>query len=163
GWHVPKDLLQLFMTRPFRLDGMPALGEAWRSGRAAWSSDVRNDPGFAQAIFEDLEPHAVLFAPTMAHGAPVGAVFLIWWGAGRVLNPRPLSSAERRGLASLVAESGRSIRTDDYLGECRRRGVEAGQSPVPMRHWIGVPMLAGTQVVGVLALRSVERRFTEDD
>src|SRR5207245_10590417 len=32
-----------------------------------------------------------------------------------------------------------------------------------MRHWIGVPMLAGTQVVGVLALRSVERRFTEDD
>ena len=266
GWHVPKDLLPLFMTRPFRLDGMPALGEAWRSGRAAWSSDVRSDPGFAQAIFEDLEPHAVLFAPAMAHGAPVGAVFLIWWGGGReftaqevrliegvaaqvglamenaelarqtrlrleeteallaelsvlhdlsrtvtgqlhqedvveaiqrqvarlldirnmilavtdeatgdlvpllllrdgarVLNPPPLSSAEREGLASLVAESGRSIRTDDYLGECRRRGVEAGLSAVPMRHWIGVPMLAGTQVVGVLALRSVERRFTEDD
>jgi GAF domain-containing protein/CheY-like chemotaxis protein len=263
GWHVPKDLLQLFMTRPFRLDSMPALGEAWRSGRAAWSSDVKSDPGFAQATFEDLEPHAVLFAPTMAHGAPVGAVFLIWWGAGReftaqevrliegvaaqvglamenaelarqtrlrleeteallaelsvlhdlsrtvtgqlhqedvveaiqrqvarlldirnmilavtdeatgglvpllllrdgarVLNPPPLSSAD---LASLVAESGRSIRTDDYLGECRRRGVEAGLSAVPMRHWIGVPMLAGTQVVGVLALRSVERRFTEDD
>src|SRR5262249_17944108 len=37
GWHVPKDLLQLFMTRPFRLDGMPALADAWRSGRAAWS------------------------------------------------------------------------------------------------------------------------------
>src|SRR5439155_245030 len=192
----------------------------------------------------------VRFAPPMAHGAPVGAVFLVWWGAGRgftaqdvrliegvaaqvglamenaelarqtrlrleetaallaelsvrheisrtvtgklhqedvveaiqrqvarlldirnmilavtdeatgdlvpllllrdgarVLNPPPLSSAERRGLASLVAESGRSIRTDDYLGECRRRGVEAGQSPVPMRHWIGVPMLGRAQLL----------------
>src|SRR6266536_2441883 len=101
GWHVPKDLLQLFMTRPFRLDGMPALGEAWRSGRAAWSSDVRNDPGFAQAIFEDLEPHAVLFAPTMAHGAPVGAVFLIWWGAGR-----EFTAQERRLIEGVAAQVG---------------------------------------------------------
>jgi GAF domain-containing protein/CheY-like chemotaxis protein len=265
GWHVPKDLLQLFMTRPFRLDKMPALVEAWRSGRAAWSSNVRTDPGFDQSIFESLEPHAVLFAPAMARGEPVGAVFLIWWGGGREftaqevrliegvaaqvglamenaelarqtrlrleeteallaelsvlhdlsrtvtgqlhqedvveaiqrqvarlmdirnlilavideatgdlvpllllrdgareLNPPPRSSGERRGLASLVAESGRSIRTDDYLGECRRRGVEPADSAA-MPHWIGVPMLAGTQVVGVLALRSVERAFTEDD
>jgi signal transduction histidine kinase/CheY-like chemotaxis protein len=266
GWHVPKPLLQLFMTRSFRLDRMPALVDSWRSGRAAWSANVKSDPRFDQTLFESVEPHAVLFAPAMARGVPVGAVFLVWWGGGRefqaqevrliegvavqvglamenaelarqtrlrleeteallaelsVLHdlsrtvtgqlhqedvveaiqrqvarlmdirnmvlgvideatgelvpllflrdgvrdldpPRP-RSAERRGLASLVAQSGRTIRTDDYVGECRRRGVEPGESIMPMPHWIGVPMLAGTQVVGVLALRSAERAFTADD
>jgi GAF domain-containing protein/CheY-like chemotaxis protein len=266
GWHVPKPLLQLFMTRSFQLDRMPALAESWRSGRAAWSANVKSDPRFDQTLFEGVEPHAVLFAPAMARGEAVGAVFLVWWGGGREftaqevrliegvaaqvglamenaelarqtrlrleeteallaelsvlhdlsrtvtgqlhqedvveaiqrqvarlmdirnlllavtdevtgdlvpllllddgarqLNPLPRRSAERKDLASLVAESGRSIRTDDYLGECRRRGVEPADAVVAMSHWIGVPMLAGTQVVGVLALRSAERAFTEDD
>ncbi|HET8577166.1 MAG TPA: GAF domain-containing protein, partial [Methylomirabilota bacterium] len=66
------------------------------------------------------------------------------------------------GLASLVFDSGEPIRTDNYLAECERRGVP----PVPnlgLAYWLGVPMAAGDQRLGVLALRGRERAFTEAD
>jgi hypothetical protein len=63
----------------------------------------------------------------------------------------------RMGLMPSVATSGRPIRTEDYLGECARRGLEPVEPDRALPHWIGVPMLAGTQVVGVLALRSADR------
>jgi len=266
GWHVPKRLVQLFMERPFRLDKMAALGDSWRQGRAAWSVDVKSDPRFDQLVPQGIDPHAVLFAPTMARGEAVGAVFLVWWGCprefparevrllegvaaqvglamenaelarqtrlrleeteallaelsvlhdlsrtvtgqlreadvveaiqrqvARLLDVRHMVLAvldetseelvplllmrdgvrephpprwpirEPKGLVALIASSGRPIRTDDYRGECERRGVETLGPGVAVPHWIGVPMLAGTQVVGVLALRSTEHAFTADD
>ena len=67
------------------------------------------------------------------------------------------------GLSAKVALTGRPIRTDDYVGECRRLDMEpvAGNEPLP--HWIGVPMLAGSQVVGVLVLRSADHPFSVAD
>jgi hypothetical protein len=70
---------------------------------------------------------------------------------------------ERLGLMASVATSGRTIRTDDYVGECVRRGLEPAQADEALPHWIGVPMLAGSQVVGVLVLRSGDRSFSEAD
>ena len=69
----------------------------------------------------------------------------------------------RVGLISFVAASGRPIRTSDYAGECVRREVEPVPDVDPLPNWIGVPMLVGSQVVGVLALRSAERPFSEAD
>ena len=69
----------------------------------------------------------------------------------------------RVGLISFVAASGRPIRTSDYAGECARREVEPVPDVDPLPNWIGVPMLVGSQVVGVLALRSAERPFSEAD
>ena len=46
GYHVPKHLLQHFLTRPFTLARFPALAQVWREGRAAWSSDAKADPRF---------------------------------------------------------------------------------------------------------------------
>ena len=70
---------------------------------------------------------------------------------------------DRTGLMVKVATSGRPIRTDDYAAECVRRGVEPAQGNQALPHWIGVPMLAGAQVVGALALRSPDRPFSEAD
>jgi GAF domain-containing protein/ActR/RegA family two-component response regulator len=67
------------------------------------------------------------------------------------------------GLAPQVASSGRPIRTDDYAGECRRRGMDPVERSETLRYWIGVPMLAGSQVVGVLVLRSSDRPFSVAD
>ena len=67
------------------------------------------------------------------------------------------------GLAAKVASTGRPIRTDDYVGECRRLGMEPVGRTEPLPHWIGVPMLAGSQVVGVLVLRSADHPFSVAD
>ena len=83
GYHVPKHLLHIFSTRPFVLARFPVLAEAWRGGRAFWSADVKNDPRIDPDTFAGVDPHSVLFAPTMVRGESVGALFLVWWGTGR--------------------------------------------------------------------------------
>jgi len=81
----------------------------------------------------------------------------------REVEPPRLAIHARVGLMAGIATSGRPIRTDDYLGECARRGMEPAQPDPVLPHWIGVPMLAGSQVVGVLALCSGDRPFSEAD
>ena len=83
GYHVPKHLLEQFMTRSFVLARFPALAQAWREGRAAWSSDAQADPRFDCEVLEEIDAHSVLFAPTTVRGEPVGALFLVWWQTGR--------------------------------------------------------------------------------
>jgi GAF domain-containing protein/CheY-like chemotaxis protein len=62
------------------------------------------------------------------------------------------------GLASVVLQTGQPLRTDDYAGECRRRGLPDSAGPL---RWLGVPLLAGQRVLGVLALSRRERGFAE--
>jgi signal transduction histidine kinase len=67
------------------------------------------------------------------------------------------------GLMSVVLDTGRSIRTSDYLAECARRGVDVVARAAEVRHWLGVPMRAGDRSLGVLVLRSAQREFTAAD
>jgi GAF domain-containing protein/CheY-like chemotaxis protein/anti-sigma regulatory factor (Ser/Thr protein kinase) len=67
------------------------------------------------------------------------------------------------GLMSIVLDSGRPIRTREYVAECMRHGVAAIEGPMPLPHWLGVPMKAGERALGVLALRSRDREFTPRD
>jgi GAF domain-containing protein/ActR/RegA family two-component response regulator len=67
------------------------------------------------------------------------------------------------GLMSVVLGQGEAIRTDDYVAECGRRGVDPIATFVLRRHWLGVPMTAGDSVIGVLVVRSVDRAFTAGD
>jgi GAF domain-containing protein/ActR/RegA family two-component response regulator len=67
------------------------------------------------------------------------------------------------GLMSVVLESAEAIRTDDYIAECGRRGVDPVARFARMRHWLGVPMTAGDSVIGVLAVLSADRAFTAGD
>jgi signal transduction histidine kinase/ActR/RegA family two-component response regulator len=62
-----------------------------------------------------------------------------------------------------VLESGQPLRTDDYGAECARRGVKPIAVSERLRHWLGVPLSARDRVLGVVALRSAERPFTEAD
>ncbi|PWU19174.1 MAG: hypothetical protein C5B48_13905, partial [Candidatus Rokuibacteriota bacterium] len=115
GYHVPKHLRDLFLTRPFVLARFPALSEAWRAGGAFWSSEVKNDPLIDRDTFEGVDPHSVLFASTMVRGEPVGALFLVWWGKGREFQPADIRLIEgvafQVGLAMENAELTRQTRT----------------------------------------------------
>jgi signal transduction histidine kinase/ActR/RegA family two-component response regulator len=67
------------------------------------------------------------------------------------------------GLQSVVLETGRPLRTDDYLTECARRGVQPVARSSALRFWLGVPLTVGDETLGVIALRSSERAFTSAD
>jgi GAF domain-containing protein len=68
-----------------------------------------------------------------------------------------------RGLATEVVRTGQPIRTDDYPAECRRRNVVPG--PKPFRAWIGVPLNAGPDTIGVMSVGAYDPNatFTEDE
>ena len=67
------------------------------------------------------------------------------------------------GLMSAVLETGKAVRTDDYVAECARFGVAPVETFPAVRHWLGVPMTTGDTVIGVLTLRSGTRAFGEAD
>ena len=67
------------------------------------------------------------------------------------------------GLQSVVLETGAPVRSDDYVAECARRGVQPVARSASMRFWLGVPMRVGDETLGVIALRSGERAFTAGD
>ena len=101
GYHVPKELLEFFAQRPISVDGFPLLREAWMSGRASWSADPHHDERFDREWQSALPPHSILFTPTLAHGEPVGGLFLVWWRTGRAFEP-----AEVRLLEGVAAQVG---------------------------------------------------------
>lgn len=53
------------------------------------------------------------------------------------------------GLTGEIIRAGRPIVTEDYVQECRRRGV-ASRDPRPGQAWMGVPLSAGDQTIGVM-------------
>jgi signal transduction histidine kinase len=58
------------------------------------------------------------------------------------------------GLTGEIIRSGRSIVTKDYTRECLRYGIPAGGRPG--RAWMGVPLNAGNQVIGVMNVSSFD-------
>ncbi len=64
------------------------------------------------------------------------------------------------GLASVILETGRPLRTADYAAECARRGIALPPVEGPP-HWLGVPMMAGSTVLGVLTVSRRQGDFTD--
>jgi signal transduction histidine kinase len=67
-----------------------------------------------------------------------------------------------RGLAAEIVRLGQPIRTDDYHAECRRRNVVP--RPKQYRAWMGVPLNAGPETIGIMnvAAYTSEVAFTDD-
>jgi len=64
---------------------------------------------------------------------------------------------------SVVLATSRPVRTEDYVEECRRHGVEPIEGSAQLKSWLGVPMTAGEQVLGVIVLRGGPRLYTAAD
>ncbi len=119
GYHVPKELVEPLLRRPIVLARFPWLLEAWNSGRATWSADVLHDPRFDAEWTHELPEHSVLFVPTMAHGAPVGGLFLVWWRTGRTF-----TSAEIRLLEGVAAQVGLAMENAELTRQTRVKLAE---------------------------------------
>jgi signal transduction histidine kinase len=58
------------------------------------------------------------------------------------------------GLTGEIVRAGRPIVTHDYVQECVQRGITPGGKPG--RAWMGVPLIAGDQVLGVMNVSSFD-------
>jgi GAF domain-containing protein/CheY-like chemotaxis protein len=67
------------------------------------------------------------------------------------------------GLSGYVFDTGRPIRTTDYVADCARYGVAPLPAVAGLPNCLIVPMTAGERVLGVLSLRSPDRPYTEAD
>jgi GAF domain-containing protein/ActR/RegA family two-component response regulator len=84
-------------------------------------------------------------------------------GVERQQVPEPCPGRPEGGLKRVVFDEGRAIRTDDYAGECARRGVRPVEGLVDVPHWMGVPLRAGPRVLGAITVAGADRSFTEAD
>jgi PAS domain S-box-containing protein len=67
------------------------------------------------------------------------------------------------GLSGVIGARREPIRTDSYVDECRRWGVEPVPTCREFTHWLGMPMVVGTDLVGILILRSRHTPFSDHD
>jgi signal transduction histidine kinase len=65
---------------------------------------------------------------------------------------------ESEGLSGVVVRTRWPLVTDDYLAECERRGVKAGGRPG--KAWMGVPLIARDEVLGVVTVSSFDPLVT---
>jgi signal transduction histidine kinase/CheY-like chemotaxis protein len=75
----------------------------------------------------------------------------------------PLRYERGFGLMSVVLATGKPVRTADYAAECQARGVVAVPAIVPYPYWLGAPLAAGEELLGMVAVGNAERAFTERD
>jgi GAF domain-containing protein/ActR/RegA family two-component response regulator len=119
GYHVPKDLLRFLSERPIVLERFAWLLDGWRAGRAATSANPHDDPRFDRSWQSALPPHSVLFVPTLAHGEPVGGLFLVWWRTGRRFEP-----AEIRLVEGVAAQVGLAMENGELARQTQRKLAE---------------------------------------
>ena len=67
------------------------------------------------------------------------------------------------GLATAVVTRRAPLRTADYAAACEREGVVPVPEALALPHWLGVPIVAGDDVLGVLTLADAAHPFTEAD
>jgi len=110
GYHVPKNLFQAFLDRPFHISRFPILQEAWEARKPVWTSDAMSDPRFDRDFLGAIRPRAVLFAPTLVRGEIVGGLFLVWWSSGRTF-----TSAELRLVEGVASQVGLALENADLV------------------------------------------------
>ena len=154
GYHVPKDLLPFLMRTPLPIERAPALAAAFRDGRTIASSDVHLDPGHDPEWTRALPPHSVLFAPTLAHGQPVGGLFLMWWHTGRVFPP-----AEIRLLDGIAAQVGLAMENVELA---RQTQIKLSETETLLSVSRAVSSTLDVQSLVRLFLRQVATTFGAD-
>ncbi len=65
---------------------------------------------------------------------------------------------DTEGLTGLIVRTGQPIVTDDYLTECRRRGVQPEGRPG--KAWMGMPLISQGGILGVMTISSFDPDVT---
>ncbi|MGE4470439.1 MAG: response regulator [Desulfovibrio sp.] len=79
---------------------------------------------------------------------------------GKIPSPRP-SFEPLDGLPGAVLQNGTPVLSNDAANDHRAVGVPSWHQPI--HRFLGVPALAGTRVIGIIALANAPRNYTEAD
>ena len=154
GYHVPKDLLDFFLRSPIVLERSPALTAAFRDGQTVSSRDVHHDARYDAEWTRMLPPYSMLFAPTLAHGQPVGGLFLVWWHTGRDFPP-----AEVRLLDGIAAQVGLAM---ENIELARQTQIKLTETETLLSMSRAVSSTLDVQSLVRLFLRQVATTFGAD-
>jgi two-component system NarL family sensor kinase len=71
----------------------------------------------------------------------------------------------RMGLVQVVIDQQAPLMVDDYIAACRERGIAHSGEVDPDSHmaWVGVPIVSGSQTIGVLVVMTDRGSFTADE
>lgn len=108
------------------------------------------------AIVRELVPADVLYIALLDDEATALEFAFLW--ATQPVGVSNQSWPVENGLTGYIARSGDAIMCDDYLSECRRRGIEPlSNTTRPFaRAWIGVPLSHHDRTLGVLVAAHVD-------
>jgi GAF domain-containing protein/ActR/RegA family two-component response regulator len=158
GHNVPDHLREVLARHPISVARFPAFREAVSSGRAMWSPDAGADLRFDQEWEARLDPHSVLFVPTIVRGRVFGGLFLAWWFTGRQFRPAEIGLLEavayQVGLAmenvELARRTEQKLRETETLLDVSRSLTSPLELPGLLRQFLKhVQQTLGSDSVGV--------------
>jgi GAF domain-containing protein len=116
GYHVPKHLLQDFMTHAIPLKGHRALEDAWDTQHAVFSTNTALDPRVDQAVLARFPHRSSIFCPMIVQGEPIGGLFVAWFEQEQTPTP-----AELRLLEGIGRQAGVAIANTRLVEELKTR------------------------------------------
>ncbi|MBI3105601.1 MAG: GAF domain-containing protein [Candidatus Rokubacteria bacterium] len=108
GYHIPRDLLAVFMQFPFPLKGHRAIEEARDTGQPVWTSDAETDPRVDRESWKRFPHRSSVFVPMGSGEGLLGGIFAVWWEQRREPTPDDLRLALAIGRhATAIIEKAR--------------------------------------------------------
>ena len=108
GYHIPRDLLAVFMQFPFPLKGHRAIEEARDTGQPVWTSDAETDPRVDRESWKRFPHRSSVFVPMGSGEGLLGGIFAVWWEQRREPTPDDLRLALALGRhATAIIEKAR--------------------------------------------------------
>ena len=108
GYHIPRDLLAVFMQFPFPLKGHRAIEEARDTGQPVWTSDAETDPRVDRESWKRFPHRSSVFVPMGSREDLLGGIFAVWWEQRREPTPDDLRLALAIGRhATAIIEKAR--------------------------------------------------------
>ena len=119
GYHVPKEMIETFLSTPIPLGEQGFRADVWEGRRPVFSDDVQADPRFGFELFRRFPHQSGLVLPIILDETVAGAFYFAWWTTRKALTEHELALVEH--VAAQVAVVIRHARLFEQAERERRQ------------------------------------------